>query len=72
MISVSQIVKGAGNTVVGAIEVLSPQFRVNVSEIEEALGRASEALSTALGGSKTPLSQALEKEIGRGQVASAG
>ncbi|MCB0331707.1 MAG: hypothetical protein KDD70_18680, partial [Bdellovibrionales bacterium] len=72
VISVAQIVKGAGNTVVGAIEVLAPQFRVNITDIEDSLAKAAEDLSKALGGARTSLTQALEKEISRPQVASAG
>jgi len=62
----SQIVKGTGNTVVGAIEILAPQFRANSTEIETALNNATEELSKSLGGAvKAGLAQSLEKDVVR-------
>ncbi|MCI5065156.1 IclR family transcriptional regulator [bacterium] len=65
VVALSQVVRGTGNTIVGAIEVLAPQFRVNVSALEEALERSATELSSALGGTKATLSGAIEKSDGR-------
>ncbi|MCB0320422.1 MAG: hypothetical protein KDD60_05800, partial [Bdellovibrionales bacterium] len=65
VVAIAQLVRGTGGTVVGAIEVLAPQFRANVSKIERELNDAVTELSNSLGGAKTGLIHAMEKESSR-------
>ncbi len=70
VVSMAQLVRGTGGTIVGAIEVLAPQFRANVSKIEQCLNEAASDLSASLGGAKSALLQSMEKDISRPQAAS--
>jgi len=71
VISMAKVVKGNNNQVVGAIEVLVPQYRAKIDVDLPKLESAAEALSIALGaGPKTKLAVAVEKEISAQQTAS--
>lgn len=64
VVSICKVVLGNNRKVIGAIEVLAPQYRANLEGMVEAIDEAAEQLSNALGGSsRTALSSSLEKEI---------
>lgn len=63
VISIARIVRGNNNEVVGAIEVLAPQYRAKIDALLPKLEEAATQLSTALGASKTGLTTSLEKEV---------
>jgi len=63
VISIARIVRGNNNEVVGAIEVLAPQYRAKIDALLPKLEEAATLLSTALGASKTGLTTSLEKEV---------
>ncbi len=73
VLSLSKIVKGYGNEVVGAVEVLVPQYRAKVEAIMPALEEAASQISTALGSLKAGaiasatagLSNSVEREVVR-------
>jgi hypothetical protein len=56
-------VRGNNNEVVGAIEVLVPQYRAKIDALLPKLEEAATQLSTALGASKSGLTTSLEKEV---------
>jgi DNA-binding IclR family transcriptional regulator len=63
VVSISKIIRGNNNEVVGAIEVLVPQYRAKIDAIMPKIDEAAAALSMALGASKTGLATSLEKEV---------
>jgi DNA-binding IclR family transcriptional regulator len=65
VISIARIVRGNNNEVMGAIEVLIPQYRAKVDALLPKIEEAANQLSMALGASRTaaPISAALEKEV---------
>ncbi|MEN9846946.1 MAG: hypothetical protein RIS36_2093 [Pseudomonadota bacterium] len=63
VVSICKIVRGNNNEVVGAIEVLVPQYRAKLDLIMSRIEEAATALSTALGASKSGLTTSLEKEV---------
>jgi hypothetical protein len=63
VVSICKIVRGNNNEVVGAIEVLVPQYRAKLDLIAPKIEEAAAALSTALGASKAALATSLEKEV---------
>ena len=63
VVSISKIVRGLSNDIVGAIEVLIPQYRAKVDVILPKIEEAALALSNSLGASKQTLGAALEREI---------
>ncbi|MCB0338190.1 MAG: IclR family transcriptional regulator [Bdellovibrionales bacterium] len=67
VVSLARVVRGANNHVIGAIEVLAPQYRAKAEEISSQLEDAASALSTSLGSSGTGLSASIEKEVAHGQ-----
>lgn len=62
VVAAARIVRGSKGEVVGAIEVLMPQYRAKIEDIVSQLEDAANALSTALGASKAGLAASLEKE----------
>ncbi len=62
VVCISQIFKGAGGFV-GAIEVLSPQFRAKIDGISDSLEKSIKLLSKNLGASATNLSSKIVKEV---------
>jgi IclR family KDG regulon transcriptional repressor len=71
VVSICRVVRGINGEVIGAIEVLAPQYRVTkvdtlVAKIEEAANQ----LSAALGAMKTSPATAIEKEVVAAQPAS--
>ena len=63
VVTVSKLIRGAGNEVVGAIEILVPQYRARIEQIQPVLDEAAATLSTSLGAVAKGLVSAIEKEI---------
>ncbi len=63
VVSISKVIRGLKGEVVGAIEVLTPQYRAKVEDLMPAIDEAAQALSTALGSIKTGLSSQMEREV---------
>lgn len=63
VVNISRVVKGSNNQVVGAIEVLVPQYRAKVEALMPAIEEAANALSASLGSMKKPLGATMEKEV---------
>jgi len=63
VVSICRVVRGNNNNVVGAIEVLAPQYRAKVENLVPQVEEAANALSTALGASKKGLASSLEREV---------
>jgi len=74
VISMCRIVRGNNNEVVGAIEVLAPQYRAKIDSILPRLDEAASQLSNALGASMKGVgpSVSVEKEVVAQQPASQG
>jgi len=69
VVSIAKVVRGANGEVVGAIEVLAPQYRAKIDMILPKVDEIAAALSTALGASNASLNASLEKEIVGGGIA---
>lgn len=66
VVSMARVVKNHRNEVVGAIEVLAPQYRAKLEHIAPLLEEAATTLSNALGaGARTGLAATVEKEVSR-------
>lgn len=65
VVSVARVVRGSKGEVVGAIEVLVPQYRAKLDELQTQLDEACRNLSTALGAPRTAGLQ-VEKEVAGG------
>jgi IclR family KDG regulon transcriptional repressor len=63
VVSICRVIRGNNNEVVGAIEVLAPQYRAKVDALLPKIEEAANQLSTALGAMKTSASAAIEKEV---------
>jgi DNA-binding IclR family transcriptional regulator len=64
VVSVSRIIRGCNNEVVGALEVLIPQYRAKLDAINGQIEEAAQALSAALGAGTVSGSIAtIEKEV---------
>jgi IclR family KDG regulon transcriptional repressor len=63
VVSVCRVVRGNNNEVVGAIEVLIPQYRAKLDTLGAKIEEAANALSTALGATRVGLVTAVEKEV---------
>lgn len=63
VVAISRIIRGNNNEVVGAVEVLVPQYRAKLDIVLPKLEEAATQLSTALGAVRGGLSLALEKEV---------
>jgi DNA-binding IclR family transcriptional regulator len=61
VVSIAKVVRGNNNEVVGAIEVLMPQYRAKTDSIMPKLDEAAMMLSMALGASRSSL--AVEREV---------
>lgn len=66
VVTMAKLVRGNDRDVVGAIEVLIPQYRAKIESISGMLDAAAQKLSTALGASvKNGLVSTLEREVVR-------
>lgn len=63
VVSLAKIVRGNAGEVVGAIEILAPQYRAKVESLSASIDQTSTELATTLGFSKTPLAAGMEREI---------
>ena len=64
VVSIAKLVRGNNNQVVGAIEVLIPQYRARIDADLPKIEEAAEALSAALGaGAKGRLAVTVEREV---------
>jgi hypothetical protein len=63
VVTVSKLVRGAGNEIVGAIEILVPQYRARLEQIQPVLDEAVASLSASLGSVAKGLVSAIEKEV---------
>lgn len=63
VVAMARVVRGNNGEVVGAIEILSPQYRVKQDEAMHHLEDAAQKLSTALGHSRTGLVASVEREV---------
>ena len=63
VVTVARAVKGLNNDVVGAVEVIVPQYRAKIEMMLPAIEEAAHSLSTALGSQPTAITAAVEKEI---------
>lgn len=66
VVSICRIIRGSNGDVVGAIEVLVPQYRAKIDALSPRIDEAAAQLSTALGSyaaGRAPLSTSLEKEV---------
>lgn len=63
VVAICRVVRGLNNEVVGAIEVLAPQYRARVEQLAPMIEEAASMLSTSLGASQTPLSNMVEREM---------
>ncbi|MCO6429537.1 MAG: IclR family transcriptional regulator [Deltaproteobacteria bacterium] len=69
VVAVTKIVRGNNNLVVGAIEVLSPQYRAKTETMLPLIEQAASALSSSLGASVKGLGAAIEREVSAQQPA---
>lgn len=63
VVALCKVVRGLNNEVVGAIEVLVPQYRVKVEAIMPQIDEAASSLSAMLGSAKPSISAGIEKEV---------
>jgi len=63
VVSICRVVRGNNNEVVGAIEVLAPQYRAKIDVLVPKIEEAANQLSTALGASKSTGAVTIEKEV---------
>jgi IclR family transcriptional regulator, KDG regulon repressor len=63
VVTIARVVKGLNNEVVGAIEIIIPQYRSKVEMILPQIEEATHALSTSLGSQPAAITAAVEREI---------
>lgn len=63
VVSIARVVRGGNNQVVGAIEVLAPQYRAKVEVIVPQIEEAAASLSASLGAQRAALKAAIEKDV---------
>lgn len=68
VVVVGRVVRGSKNEVVGAIEVLVPQYRAKIDDIQAQLEEAAALLSTALGSTRVGLAASLERDSGAAEM----
>jgi len=61
VVAVARIVKGTNNEVIGALEILIPQYRAKLENILPAMEEATTAISNAMGWQKKGLIASVEK-----------
>ena len=68
VVSIVKVVRGLNNEVVGAVEMLAPQYRARVEQLVPMLDESVASLSTALGAGAAkaaPLVAGMEREVAR-------
>jgi DNA-binding IclR family transcriptional regulator len=68
VISICRVIRANNNEVVGAIEVLAPQYRAKLDTLIPKIEEAAIQLSTALGASKSAAAVTIEREVVGGQT----
>lgn len=63
VVSICKVIRSTNNEVIGAIELLAPQYRARVETLMPMVEEAAQAISTALGATKPSLAAAVEREI---------
>lgn len=64
VVAIAKVVRGYGNEIIAAIEVVVPHYRARVESLMPQIEEVSQALSTALGSTRAPgLAATLEKEV---------
>ena len=64
VVSISRIIRGLGGEVIGAIEMLVPQFRAKIDILGPRIEEAAKTLSTVLGGmARRGLAASVEKQV---------
>jgi IclR family KDG regulon transcriptional repressor len=63
VVTVARVVRGVNNEIVGAIEILIPQYRARMDVIQPVLDEAATALNQSLGSAAKGLVATIEKEI---------
>ena len=63
VVAISKVIRGSHNEIVGAIEVLVPQYRAKIDAILPKIEEAATMLSTTLGAAKGSLNVTVEKEV---------
>ena len=66
VISIARVVRGSSNEVVGAIEVLAPQYRAKIENSVPHIEEAAASISASLGAARRGLAAAVEKEAAAG------
>lgn len=67
VVSIARIVRGYGNEIAGAIEVVVPQYRAKIEALIPQIDEATAALSTALGSARPGLASTVEREVAPAQ-----
>ncbi|MCB0353972.1 MAG: IclR family transcriptional regulator [Bdellovibrionales bacterium] len=63
VVTICQVVRGNGGAVIGALEVLAPQYRAKIESIVPTIEEAAEKLSASLGGAKGSLARSIDREV---------
>lgn len=63
VLAVAKIVRGNNNIIIGAVEVLIPQYRGKIDDVIAEIETAANNISTMLGHSRTGLASELQKSI---------
>lgn len=63
VVTIAKVVRGFNNEVLGAIEVLIPQYRAKLEQSMPAIDEAITQLNAALGSVRTTLSGSIEREV---------
>lgn len=63
VLCISKVVRGYNNVVVGAMEILVPQYRAKIEALTPAIDEAVAQLASALGAVRSNLAQSVEREI---------
>lgn len=63
VISISKVIKGDKGRILGAIELVAPQYRAKIEDLVAAVDEAAEKLSSTMGHSKKALASTVEMEI---------
>lgn len=63
VVSICKVIRSTSNEVIGAIELLVPQYRARVETLMPMVEEAAQAISTSLGAVKPSLAATLEREV---------
>ena len=63
VVCIAHVVRGVNNEVLGAIEVLAPQYRAKAEEIIPYVEEAASSLSSSFGAARTGIVDGIQKEV---------